>query len=1222
MDTNETLEEEISIIVIEDDPSLSRLMRRKLLQYGRPVERAYTGQEGIAIAKKIPKALLILDYSLPDMTAKEVIDTLTEKKCFHPFIIVTGDGDEIVAVNMMKMGAKDYLLKDSHLLGNLPRVVERAVKDYIREEKLQRTEEALRESERTLQEFLEAIPLGLFVVKSNGQPHYANSNAQSLLGKGIVDNNEKTYSTYLAESDELYPKSKLPINFALKGQKTTVDNVIVQHPDRKIPIEVWGAPVYDKNRQLKYAISTFMDITDRKKKEREIYLLNEQLEKRVISRTAQLLEMNRTLKNSESKAQLLKEIAIGSNDLDDFDEVFLQALKGITDYINWPLGHVTLLDQTLDLISANLWYSKYPENFKELEKLSSKVSLLGKMMIAQVISHKKPMWISDITEYKNAIDNQCLINLNVRTVFAVPLLINDRVVALLEIFSTQVEPYRDGVIELVSQVVTLLEIILNRKQVEREILTARKAAEEANQAKSDFLANISHEIRTPMNAVIGMTHLLEYTNLSEKQKDYQNKINQAAHHLLSIINKVLDFSKIEAGKLSLESIDFHLEKVLRKLFDFTLLKAQEKNLKVLLFLDPKVPLFLKGDPLRLNQILTNLVGNAIKYTNKGHIEISIEVVETTASELTLSFTVQDTGIGLTSQEITKLFKPFSQADTSISRKYGGTGLGLTICRQLVHMMEGEIHIESEKGKGSAFRFIAKFLLQNENEKKLQIPENLNSIKVLIIDKYEPTRNNLTKLFQSFGLETFSRNCEIEHLESRREDKFPYDLIVMNWDINEKNNTKLINQIRKNIPSQNQPAIILYNDCNLEDFNKEKKDIPEEAFLAVPFFPSALREMIITLFSNSKVFLKKSRESSSKKLSKKNLLHKAKILVVEDNKLNQEVIEELIKTIGGITTLVNNGKEAVETLKVSQFDCILMDIQMPGLNGYETTELIRKNGLCQKTPIIALTANIMEGDREKCLACGMNDYISKPLDIKKLYLVISKQIQVQNEAKLTLPGQLKSSSSHSSQPELETKAAIKRVGNNHKLYQRLLTRFIQHYSGYITEINDAFDENNLEAAENMLHSLKGVAGNIGATELYNKINDLEVALKTKSESYIPYKEALTDAFERLLVSIRIAIKENKIVESSLPVQLRIQETQAAPLLAKIAELLENYDTEVRDHVEKLKGVVTTGKVLKELIVFEKKVAEYNFEEALVYLYKMAEGLNISLVKVENVRKDVL
>jgi len=523
---------------------------------------------------------------------------------------------------------------------------------------------------------------------------------------------------------------------------------------------------------------------------------------------------------------------------------------------------------------------------------------------------------------------------------------------------------------------------------------AKDTADGAAKAKSEFLANMSHEIRTPMNGVIAAAELglaqvpelvakLDTLGIQErpgqidKINRYLNIVHTSGNTLLGIINDILDFSKIEAGKLDLENIPCKINEILGRLSDLFLNKTQEKDVEMLVDIDPKAPMAVFGDPLRLQQIITNLLGNAVKFTPQGGtIVIGVSSLSETPEKIVLQFFVKDSGIGMKPEILAKLFEPFTQADASTTRKHGGTGLGLTISKQLTQMMGGEIWAESEYGKGTTFFFTVHLNRQPaEKEDQLQLPPDLSGNKVLIVDDNITNRSIVEKILLSFGFEVESVPLGSHALTKLREGlklQQPFDLIIMDWMMPELNGIETSQEIRQNLKIT--VPIIMLTAFGKADQKMEAEKAGINGFLSKPVNPSALYDAIMDVFYQGVVTARKQKQFTTKASIYKKKLIGSKILLAEDNLTNQEIATAVLEGAGAIVDIANNGKEAVDGVQQKSYHAVLMDIQMPEMDGFEATIAIRNLAEFSSLPIIAMTANAMKGDEEKCLKAGMNGYV--------------------------------------------------------------------------------------------------------------------------------------------------------------------------------------------------------------------------------------------------------
>jgi PAS domain S-box-containing protein len=755
-----------------------------------------------------------------------------------------------------------------------------------------------------------------------------------------------------------------------------------------------------------------------------------------------------------------------------------------------------------------------------------------------------------------------------------------------------------------------------------EDLDEEKArAEEATRAKSDFLANMSHEIRTPMNAVIGMAHLALKTELTPKQQDYLNKIQSSANSLLGIINDILDFSKIEAGKLDMEAVEFDLLETLGNVANVITVKAQEKeNLEVLFYLDSQVPNFLVGDSLRLNQILVNLGNNAVKFTEQGEIVLTARVNEMLDDKVTLQFSVRDTGIGMTAEQQNKLFQAFSQADTSTTRKYGGTGLGLTISKRLVNLMGGEIWIESEPGQGTTFNFTSDFGLGKETVKRHFEPSpDLRNLKVLVVDDNATSREILQDILESFSFEVFlaaSGEEALEEIEMIGKDK-PFELVIMDWKMPGMDGIEASRRIKNHRQLSKIPAIVLVTAYGREDIMRQADNIGLDGFLLKPVNSSVLFDAIMQALGKEVQDVSRAGRKEEQSAEELNAISGARVLLVEDNEINQQVAREILQGAGLNVTVANNGQEGLDAATKNQYDAILMDIQMPVMDGYTATRKIREwetevrgqraEVRSQKTevgsqasnlqhptsniPIIAMTAHAMAGDEQKSLEAGMNGHVTKPIDPDQLFAALQKWIkpggkqiggrQAQASIKHPEPDQTerKEEALPESLPGFDLDAGLKRLLGNKHLYRKLLVDFGAKYTETASEIGEALDAKDFERVHSLVHNLKGLAGNLEAKDLQAATVEMEKLVKGQTKKTASDKEltrkfaALENALEKALDAVQTLCPadEKKTIENSadarasVPPELVNKATESINAAAEMGDV-----TQIKSIAEELKS----------------------------------------------------
>ncbi|HWP83006.1 MAG TPA: response regulator [Bacteroidota bacterium] len=755
-----------------------------------------------------------------------------------------------------------------------------------------RAEDALKENERRLFQFLEAIPAGIYILNADGKPYYANRAAQEILGRGIIPNISpdqltEQYAAYIIGTDQLYPPDRLPIVRALRGERSFIEDIEVRQGGKSIPLHVEGTPVFDAEGNVAYAIAAFIDLTE-------------------------------------------------------------------------------------------------------------------------------------------------------------------------------------------------------RKQMEDALRVAKDLAEQATRAKSEFLAMMSHEIRTPMNGVIGMTELLEHTELTPQQREYVQTIQLSGEALLTIINDILDFSKIESGKLELEERPLEIKSCIENAFDVLAPKAVEKGLDLLYQIDPHVPPFIVGDVTRLRQIFINLVGNAIKFTEHGEILVKVEIASQVGETIELHCSVKDTGIGIPKDRMERLFQPFTQLDASTTRRYGGTGLGLAICTRLVQAMGGRIWAESTPRVGTTFHFTIRSAAATPPEGLPRIylkgsQSDLANKRILLVDDNKTNLNILTLQTEQWGMIPRPTQSAEEALKwVERGD--PFDVAIVDMQMPGMDGLTLARELCKHRTGKQLPIILLTSLGKYVHLEKSSMGLLA-AFIEKPIKQSLLHDVLLNIFTGTP---QKQQERSTPLPTSSQEQPALKILVAEDNPINQKVITQILSQLGAKAHIVSNGRQAIEALKKQRFDLLFMDVHMPEMDGLEAARVI-VNAFPRehRPPIVAMTAEAMKGDRERCIEAGMDDYITKPVHFAVVQSVLNRWAKTPEDFAKKFP-------ERSDNPSDDILHRLEDLGlsSDPKFVSTLIDTFLQYATTQMEVLTKALERGSADDIHFAAHSLRGSCLNMGLKKLSSLFESLE------------------------------------------------------------------------------------------------------------------------------------
>lgn len=843
---------------------------------------------------------------------------------------------------------------------------------------------------------------------------------------------------------------------------------------------------------------------------------------------------------------------------------------------------------------------------------------------------------------------------SVRACMVFPLLCGEQLWGLLCVHQCKTaRHWQQSEIDFIQQLANQIAIAIQQanlyEQLQQELIERQQAQQQlternqqlaisnenlasATRLKDEFLANMSHEIRTPMNAIIGMTHLALETALTPKQQNYLAKIDKSAHVLLQIINDILDFSKIEAGKLTLECVTFSLDEVLINLADATHFRAVNKGLELLFDISPNVPSHLCGDPLRLGQVLLNLVSNAIKFTSRGYVQVSLSAITPLEHTTTLQFTVQDTGIGLSPQQKDQLFQAFTQGDASTTRQYGGTGLGLAITKKLVSLMQGDIGVDSIPGKGSTFWFTIPF----RGAKFTRHPPTNTDIRpirgkrILIIEENPATQAILTSLLRGFQLRAEvvdSGSAALLALATASRLQHPYDGILMDYVMADMDGLSFIRRLHQDARLTSVPAMVMVTPHQHRQAQQELKTLAV-SLLGKPISTLTLLQVLLPIFTGehnaATTELQVGSSSQASVTAQPFGLRGLQILLVEDNAINQELTVEFLSQAQVIVTVANNGQEALAKLAQNTYDAVLMDCQMPVMDGYEATKRIRSLPEQTSLPIIAMTANAMPCDREKCLGVGMNDYLAKPINRADLYRVLQRwTTPAEHAVDVPSPSSPVTASEGQNTEDLailehfEIAIGLAYVGHNGSLYRKLLHKFLAEQANFGSILQRQLQQGDLATAIRMTHTLKGISGTLGCKVLQVRAATLESALRSQTDTLVEVALAeVREYLEAVMTELsRWAAMQTSTTTILPPASQVLAEENWQHLHTTIKSAIHLLET---DLVAAIEQVTTLKKALSRrvdanslLITIENALDHFDTEQAKAALEQLAQYVEAQL-----------
>ncbi|WP_300442576.1 response regulator [Zoogloea sp.] len=975
--------------------------------------------------------------------------------------------------------------------------------------RLKQTEDALRDSEERFRSLFEDTRQAIMLTE-NGRYIAANKaslamlrmeSLDQLLGRSVVD-----------ISPEYQPDGQLSATKAAEMSRVAREEGAnafewehVRADGEHFIARVLLTAIREGDKNLMHIVWT--DLTEQKKAERELAEYRHDLERRVGERTAELLAMSESLRSANEEKQAILDAATVGIVLTR-ERVILRCNRTMERLFGYGQGE--LLGQSMRILYAD------DAGYAEVsEAITAGLRQQGFHCEEREMMRKdgSRFWCRKMVQ---AIDRD-----NMDKGFA-------------------------GTFEDVSA----------ERAVIAEMARARQLAEAAARTKTDFLANMSHEIRTPMNAVIGMAHLALRSDPPPRLRDYLLKIQRSSQHLLGVINDILDFSKIEAGKMALEHIDFGLDRVLDNVTGLIAERVAGKGLELIVDVADDVPNMLVGDPLRIGQVLINYVNNAVKFTDKGEVAIQVRVQAALDDALLLRFSVRDTGIGISAEQRAELFKSFQQGDTSTTRKYGGTGLGLAISERLTHMMGGEVGVDSTPGVGSTFWFTARVGRGGGPARSILTDPRVQGRRVLVVDDNDSARQLIDEMLRSMGLcvtALASGREALAEVARAAAAGTPYELALVDWLMPEMDGVATVREIRR-LALAPEPRMAIVTAYGCDELQRLAEAVGIDELLTKPVSAAVLFGAVMRLLGTGGPDSAGAGHAAPGPARDLAAISGARVLLVDDNEMSQDVETELLNALGLEVELATDGAMALDKLQRGRYDIVLMDMQMPVMDGLAATRAIRRLPGLGTLPIVAMTANAMTGDRERCLEAGMNDYIAKPIDPDRLTAKLQQWVKPRPPGAPAVRATPSAAGLLDGVAGLDVPLGLHQALGREALYLSLLSKFIATYSDAPLRLAGAIAESDWVSAERMAHTLKGVAAQIGAGELRTLASQLEAEIRAGQPAAVlaPLQARIADALPELIASIAARLPKAQVAAAAGQINMRRLEEVCTRLASQLKD----------------------------------------------------------------------